>query len=193
MRTLHSFVFLFATLTILLFGMAQPLQAQEEQPAASVPGLPIAIIDMKAVRQQSTGMESIRGQISNYRSGFQAQIQQEEEQLRAANQELARQRTILTPDAFAEERKKFETRLAEVQRLVQKRRQELDQLRDTAMVEVQKALNEVIAEIASERGIILVLQRGQTILAARSLEITAEVIERLNKKIPNVVVPPPGN
>lgn len=192
MRISHTLAVLFVVLFSAFFTTDNRVLAQE-QPAVSASSLPIAIVDMRAIRQQSTGMASVREQISKYRNGFQTQIQQEEEQLRAANQELARQRTILTPDAFAEERKKFETRLAEVQRLVQKRRQELDQLRDTAMVEVQTALNSIIAEIANEKGIVLVLQREQTVLAVRSLEITAEVIERLNKKIPNVVVPPPGN
>jgi len=165
----------------------------QEQTTETTVSLPIAIVDMKAVRQQSTAMANIREQITTYRSGFQSQIKQEEEQLRAANQELARQRSILSAEAFAEERKKFEARLAEVQRLVQTRRQELDQSRETAMRSIQKELNGVIAEIAGERGVVLVLQRDQTILAARSLEITAEVIDRLNKKMPNAVVPPPGN
>ena len=165
----------------------------QEQATDAVATLPIAIVDMKAVRQKSSAMESVREQISKYRSGFQSQIQQEEDQLRAANQELARQRSILSADAFAQERENFKTRLAEVQRLVQKRRQELDQLRDAAMVDVQSTLNRVIADIANERGIVLVLRRDQTILVALPLDITDEVVEKLNKKIPNVVVPPPSN
>lgn len=170
-----------------------PGQNAYAQSADAVKSLPIAIVDMKAVRQKSTAVTSIREQITKYRAGFQTQIQQEEEQLRSANQELARQRSILSAEAFAEERKKFEARLAEVQRLVQTRRQELDQLRDAAMADVQSTLNTVIAEIANERGVVLVLQRAQTVLAARPLEITTEVVERLNQKLPNVVVPPPGN
>ncbi len=190
MKTISKLLCLAAFLSMVL--VANEALAQE-QPTSVVPALPIAIVDMKAVRQKSTAMESVRAQITEYRSGFQSQIQQEEEQLRAANQELARQRSILSAEAFAEERKKFETRLAAVQRLVQKRRQELDQLRDVAMVDIQSSLNTVIAEIASERGVVLVLQREQTVLAARALEITTEVIDRLNKKIPTVVVPPPSN
>ncbi len=190
MRTLSKLIFLFAFASVVFVtGEAYA----QEQSTDTTQFLPIAIVDMKAIRQQSTAMTSIREQISKYRSQFQSQIQQEEDQLRSANQELARQRSILSPDAFAEERKKFETRLAEVQRLVQDRRQELDKLRGTAMHDIQKNLNIIIAEIANEKGIVLVLQREQTILAARTLEITTEVIERLNKKAPNVVVPPPGN
>lgn len=173
-----------------LFSVGDVARAQSTE---AVQTLPVAIVDMKAVRQKSSAIVSIREQITKYRSGFQAQISQEEEELRSANQELARQRTLLSAEAFAEERKKFETRLGDVQRLVQKRRQELDQLRDSAMAEVQALLNAIITEIANERGAILVLQRSQTVLAARQLEITDVVIERLNQKLPNVVVPPPGN
>lgn len=190
---MKTFSFAFFLVTFLSLTFVNSEVSAQDQSTSVAPTIPIAIVDMKAVRQKSSAMASVRSQISEYRSGFQSQIQQEEEQLRAANQELARQRSILSADAFAEERKKFETRLAEVQRLVQKRRQELDQLREQSMVDIQSGLNEVIAEIARERGIILVLQREQTVLAARSLEITTEVIERLNVKIPNVVVPPPSN
>lgn len=189
---MNKFVKFFCILPVFLGALSIPLEQTHAQSAEVVESLPIAIVDMKAVRQNSTAVVSIREQITRYRTGFQTQIQQEEEQLRSANQELARQRSILSADAFAEERKKFEARLAEVQRLVQKRRQELDQLRDTAMADVQATLNTVIAEIANERGVVLVLQRAQTVLAARPLEITAQVVERLNQKLPNVVVPPPG-
>ena len=185
----HLSNYIIASLIVLLCSI-DFTHAEGEELAVS---LPIAIVDMKAVRQNSTAVTSIREQIKKYRSGFQTQIQQEEEELRAANQELARQRTILSAESFAEERKKFESRLTDVQRLVQKRRQELDALRDNAMLEVQSSLNNIVAEIANERGLVLVLQRAQTVLAVRSLEITKDVIDRLNQKLPNVAVPPPSN
>ncbi len=190
--TLFKNTLWFALLTAVLLAFSTHAKAQE-QTTTQPQSLRIAVIDMKAIRKNSTAMNSIREQIGEYRAGFQGEIQKEEEELRKANQELSRQRSILSPAAFAEERKKFETRLSQVQRNVQKRRKELDLLRDTAMLEVQKVLNKIIATIAEENGLGIVLRRDNTVLAARSLEITEPVIKRLNKQLSSVTVPKPSN
>lgn len=166
--------------------------AAQEQTTTEEPRLRIAVLDMKGVLKKSTAVESIQKQISEYRSGFQAEIQKEENQLRAARQELSKQRNILSPEAYAEETKKFESRIAEVQRMVQLRRQELDQSRNKAMSEVQSALNKIIAAIAASSKLNLILRREQTVLSTKSLEITGEVIKRLNVILPNITVPKPG-
>lgn len=166
--------------------------AQEEISAQPANSLRIAVVDMKIVRQNSTAMQGIREQISALRSNFQAEVQKDEESLRIANQELARQRSILGADAFAEERRKFEARLADVQRNVQKRRQDLEQSRDRAAADVQTVLNKIIATLAAERSIGLILPREQTIYVIKNLQITGEIVSRLNAEMPSVTVPQPG-
>lgn len=163
-----------------------PAIAQEQ------PTLPIGIVDMAKVRQDSSALRSIADQVNLYRNAFQKDIQDEEASLRDANQELSRQRSILSPEAFEDARREFETRVADVQRTVQQRKAELEKVREAAMRELHRALNTVIAEIAQERGLILVLPRDQTILSATSLEITNEVTERLNVQLPDVAVSQPG-
>ncbi|MEQ8664496.1 MAG: OmpH family outer membrane protein [Rhodospirillales bacterium] len=174
----------------LVIGLATgPSFAQESDPAAA---LPIAIVDMTKVRQSSSALRSIAEQINAYRAEFQKDIQEEEASLREANQELSRQRTIVSAEAFQEARKEFEARVADVQRTVQQRKSDLEGAREVAMGELQQALNVVIAEIAQEKGLLLVLPRTQTILSAKSLEITDEVTERLNAQLPDITVPKPG-
>ncbi len=187
-----KFLMRFAVLISILAISSSLVLAQETTPTQPANSLRIAVIDMKVVRQQSSAMQAIREQISALRSSFQTEVQAEEESLRTANQELARQRSILGAEAFAEERRKFESRLADVQRNVQKRRQDLEQARDAAASEVQGVLNQIIAEIATERSIGLILPREQTIYVIKNLEITSEIINRLNTAMPSVTVPQPG-
>jgi outer membrane protein len=182
---------LFVLISVLIVPWSIAL-AQETTTAQPAQSLRIAVINMKVVRQQSTAMQAIREQINALRASFQAEVQMEEESLRAANQELARQRSILGAEAFAAERREFETRLADVQRNVQKRRQDLEQARDKAAAEVQVVLNKIIAGIASERSLGLILPREQIVFVIRQLEITAEVVERLNAAMPSVTVSQPG-
>ena len=115
----------------LLFGamvliVALPAAAQDKP-------IKIAIIDIEAIRLHAAVVKDIRSQIVKFRNVYQATIQKEEEELRAAEQELARKRAILAPEAFSEERRKWEQRLAGVQRMVQARRQDLDKAQGDAM------------------------------------------------------------
>lgn len=173
-------------------GMLMVTTQASAQETGTPPALPIAVVDMIKVRQTSDALRSISEQVASYRDAFQKDIQSEEASLREANQELARQRSILSAEAFEQERKNFEARVAEVQRGVQQRKAELEQVREEAMRELHRNLNTVIAEIAEERGLVLVLPRAQTILSAKNLEITDEVTKRLNAKLPDVTVPKPG-
>ena len=166
-------------LGVLFLFVAYPAAAQDEP-------IKIAIIDIEAIRLHAAVVKDIRSQIVKFREGFQATIQKEEEELRNANQELARKRAILSPEAFSEERRKFEQRLANVQRMVQTRKQDLDKAQGDAMSKVEGVLNGIVLELAKERGLNLILRKNQTVLGAKALHITKEVLVRLDKKLPSL-------
>ena len=176
------------------FLFVGPAFAQTETSNAKPDGVVnIAILNLDVIRRQSLVVKGIRSQIEEYRKQFQDDIEKEEKALRDATQELAKKRTILAPEAFAQERRKFEQRVVEVQRLVQQRRQELGKAQSDAMVKVELKLNDIINKMAEDRKIDLVLKRSQTIMVARSLEITKDVLEVLDKTLPKVEVAKPGN
>ena len=153
----------------------------------------VAILNLNAIRQESLVIKDIKAQLAQYRNGFEAEIKHEEKQLREANQEMAKKRTILTPEAFSQERKKFEQRVVAVQNLVQQRKQELRKVQKKAMIKVEIKINEIIAAMATKQNIDLVLKRSQTIMVDRSLEITKEVLEQLDKAMPKLQITKPGN
>jgi outer membrane protein len=151
-----------------------------------------AVINMEKIRREASAVTDINEQIKNFRIAFQADVKKEEDELRAANEELARQRAILSTEAFAEERRKFEQRLAAVQRSVQKRKQELDKAQTGALIKVRETLHKIVLELANEESLTLIFRKNQTVLVAKPLEITDEVMARLNKALPTVKVEKPG-
>ena len=151
----------------------------------------IGIIDINLIIRDALAFNAIREQISKYRKVFQAEIQKEEDALRNANQELARQRTLLSAEAFAEKRRGFEKRVAGVQRLVQQRKQNLDRAQGAAMGKIQKTLNEIVSAFALEQDISLILRKDQTILASKALRVTKVVLDRLNVAMPTIKVAVP--
>lgn len=165
---------------------AQPAAAQSSGASG------VAVLNLNAIRRDADSVQDVRRQIAEYRAAFQQEIQKEEQALRDANQELARRRTILSPEAFAEERRKFEQRVLDMQKLVQRRREDLERVQSEAMATVEDSLNAIVREIATSRGFAVVLSDVQAVVIDERLDITKEALDRLNKTLPAVKVPKPG-
>jgi len=174
--------------------------AQQKTPAKAPAGkkrvvelpFPVAVLHVQSILSNAKAVKSIRDQVTKFGSSFEKEIQKERDAIRTANQELARQRTILAPEAFAEKRREFEQRVVEVQRLVQKRQRELDTSRNEAMAQVNSSYVEIISAIAKEQNLALILKKAQTAFSVKTLDITQDVLSRLNKKLPTVKVKKPG-
>ena len=154
--------------------------------------LPFAVLDVQKILRNAKAVKNIRDQITAYGTNFEKEIEKERNELRKANQDLSRQRTILAPEAFAEKRREFEKRVVEVQRLVQQRQRELEKSRGTAMLLVNKSYIEIIANLAEERNLAMIIRKNQTAYAAPTLDVTNLVLTRLDKKLPTVKVDKPG-
>jgi Skp family chaperone for outer membrane proteins len=183
--------FVFMICALFLAAAVKPGLAQEPVKVGTL-RVKMAVIDMNAVRRNATAVKDIRVQVEKFRAEFQAEIKKEEEELRTANQELGRQRAILSPEAFTDERRKFDQRLAGVQRKVQQRKQNLDKALNDAMFEVQKSLNKIVVDLAKEHSLTLVLRKEQTVLVAKPLNITEVVLQRLDQAVPTIKVVEPG-
>jgi len=178
--------------------VTSPVLAQKKQPPKQSGDqllsiqLPFAVLDVQKILRSAKAVKSIRDQITAYGTAFEKEIEKEREKLRKGNQELARQRTILAPEVFAEKRREFEQRVVEVQRMVQKRQRDLDKSRTVAMAKVNKSYMDIVTKLANERELFMIIRKGQTAFANPSLDVTKEVLDLLNKKQPTVKVEKPG-
>ena len=172
-----------ALVAMFVVGAPADVDAQATPPAK------VAILDFQRIMNESATATDIKVQVAQWRKFYQNEITKQEQELRAAEQELSRQATILAPDALAQKRREFEARVAEVQAGKQTRRRELDQAYAYGKNEIQRALTVIIAELAKERGFNLVLPQGRIVFADNSLNITDEALRRLNSRLPSVKVP----
>lgn len=159
-------------------GLAEPLP-----PAVA------AVIDYQRVLQEASAAVSIRQQVEARREAYQEEIEREERRLREANDEFARQRSQLSAEVQAERRRDFEEDVMEVQRMVQERRQNLDRSSATALNEVKQALIDIVTELAEERGFNIVLSSSEVLFFARTIDLTEDVLDELNGRLPEVEVP----
>ena len=167
----------------LVLGLGSGMSRAQQLPPAVA-----AVIDYQRILRDAAAARSIREQIESRRKDYQDEISKEEQRLYEADKAFAKQRSLLTPEAFADKRRAFEEDVGEVQRLVQERRRELDRVAEVALNEVKTALIEIVTGIAEERGFNLVLPSSEVLFFARKIDLTEEVLAKLDAMLPDVVV-----
>ena len=157
--------------------------------AQKLPAAVVAVIDYQRILRDSAAARSIRDQIETRRKAYQDEINKQEQRLHEADKEVAKQRSLLSAEAFAEKRRRYEQDVADVQKMVQEHRRELDSISASALIEVKKALIEVVTGIADERGFNVVLPSSDVLFFARKIDLTDEVLSKLDARLPDVQVP----
>ncbi|PWC32482.1 OmpH family outer membrane protein [Azospirillum sp. TSO35-2] len=148
----------------------------------------IAVIDVQKIMQESSASKGITKSFEALRDSYQKEISSLEDKLRKNEDELRKQQTVLAPEALAAKRRDFEKQVADVQKTVQNRKRVLETALNEAMAVVHKTMVEVVADISRERGANLVLARQQFVLVDTQLDVTDTVMERVNKKLPQVAL-----
>ena len=183
----RAFLIALAALAVML-AQPHPAAAQAKQAAQGGPLERVGVVDIQKILRDASATRAIRPQLDKLKNSYQAQFKKEEDELRAADQDLERQRAILSPEAFNEKRVEFQKRANELQRKVQDARQLLDDSLGKAMGVVQDQLRAVLIQVRDEHKLQLILFRTAVIAMEPRFDITDEVLKRLNQKLPSVKV-----
>ena len=119
--------------------------------AASAQALNLATVDMQRVMSDAKAAKSAKGQLEAKQKAFQASVNQTEEKLQKGDQELAKQRSLLSADAFKGKLADFRKEAAAAQKDVQGKRLKLRRAFEMAIVTIQKQVTDIIASIAAEK------------------------------------------
>ena len=175
---------LFALLAFPAFADTQP---------ARLPAPTIAIVDVQRILQESLAAKSVQKQLDARRAKFQTEIEGEENDLRSAEQDLSKQRSILAAQAYSDREQQLRQRFSSVENHVQERRKVLDQSFTDSMNKVRGALLEVVTNVAHDHGANLVIVKQQALWTDQPLDVTDEVLKRLDQKLPKVDVAAPAD
>lgn len=172
--------------------LATPPAVPALQIGGVLPTSVVALLDAEYVLANSAASKAIRTQLEAIRDIFSAEISQKEERLRTQDQELRRQQAILSPEAFAVRRRAFDADVDAAQRLVEERNRQIDVAFSVAMDKVEAAILRVLEDLAPQRGFNVVLDKRNALFHLVGLDLTAEVITLLDRRLPRVEVPLPG-
>ncbi len=157
-----------------------PSRAQEV--AAPV----IIIVDVQQILRDSSVAKNIQSQMDQRTEAYTKEVANQENVLRQTQDQLEQQRTVLSPDAFNAKMRDFQQRYDALDHGVQVTRQALQQAYNDAMTKVENTALQIISDIAAERKANLVVTKAAVLFEASGLDITQEVIKRLDAKLPSV-------
>lgn len=150
--------------------------------------LKIAVVDIQKIVSESTATKDINKQLEKKKNEFQSQINKQEEGLMKEDQALGKKKASLSPEAFEKQRKEFQTKVSNVQRDVQKKRVQLENAYTAALSTVQKTVIEIIKDMADDKDFSLAIPASQALYFESKMDISAEVLKKLNSKLPSVSV-----
>ena len=155
----------------------------------------IGLIDLEGVLRASKGTAKVRELLDKQRLLFQQEFSEREAGLQQRERELTSQRELLSEDAFAEKLAQFEADVATIQKEIQYRREAIDLAFQEAQSKLRRIALEIVTEVAGEKRLDLVLIKGSVLIFRPTLNISDEVLQRLDERTKNarleVTVDPP--
>ena len=148
----------------------------------------LAVVDFRGVLAKSEAARNIRSAVDEKRQELRKYFLEVENSLRDEQKDLSKKRSIVTAEAFEQRARSLKEKAQSAQKLAQTSNQKLKKSFDQAMDKVQKELLRIVAEVAEESGVGVVLFRSAIVIAVKKLDISKEVLRRLNKKLPEVKV-----
>jgi Skp family chaperone for outer membrane proteins len=168
-----------AVVAVALIGTPPPVQAQNAP-------MVIAVVDLQVIFRDSKAAAGVRAAVDKQSKAFQADIAKQESSLQTEGQQLEQQRVSMTADEFRKKSEQFQQKLNAARQSAGQRRQQLQQMEIGGMSQVQNALNATVADVAKTRSISLVLVKQAVLYNLPAFDITTEVLQKLDARLPSV-------
>lgn len=145
----------------------------------------IALVDIDGVLRAADANNRVRELLDGQRAKFQEEFRAIEVDLQQSERDLLAKRELMAKDEHDKLVTEFQARVSSVQKEIQYKRQSIDNAYQKALSDIRVLAIEVIKKIASEREIDLILKRDASIIFLPHLNISDEVLTRLNERTKN--------
>ncbi|MFN7113138.1 MAG: OmpH family outer membrane protein [Alphaproteobacteria bacterium] len=180
--------FFAAVIAVFMFGAQPALANAPANAAGATTGVKFGIMDLDGVMGRSAAGEDILKTANAKRKEYEGQIAKEEAALKKQKEDIIAKRAKMTEAEFENQRKAFEKKASDAFKLVQERKQTLDNGVNQSMKKLREEVLKITAEIARARGLDAVFSDESVILAERGFDISDEVLAELNKRVKKIPV-----
>jgi len=145
----------------------------------------IVLVDLDGVLRAADANNRVRELLDGQRAKFQEEFRAIEVNLQQSERDLLAKRKLMAKDEYEKLVIAFQARVSSVQKEIQYKRQSIDNAYQKALSDIRELAIEVITKIASEREIDLILNRNSSVIFLPHLNISDEVLTRLNERTKN--------
>ena len=151
-------------------------------------GAQIGVLDVDKIIQESSAVVDIQKKVDAKKIAYENEINKKQSQLETEQKKLEDKKITLSKEAFEKEVKGFETKVDDLKTYIDRKQNSLKKASIDAMSKVNDKVKTIVSEIAKEKELDTIIPASQTLYFKDELDITAEVLSRLNKKITKVDV-----
>lgn len=151
----------------------------------------VAVVDIQAILRDSAAAKSVRSQLETMTKALAEEAQKVRKELRREEEDLAGKRAILSPERFNQLRRELASEAKNHQVAFNNRRREIDRNASAAMGKVQDVFQRISTQIAKERNLSMVFSKTGVVLFPKEMDITDEILKRMDQQLPRVAVAPP--
>lgn len=148
----------------------------------------VGIIDVEKIVKESKAMKYLQSKVSKKQEEYQKEVTKTQSKLESEQKNLEGKRSVLSKEAFEKEVKKFEEKVNDLKDFVDKRQNSLKAASLEGMNKVNDEIKDIISDLAKERNFDVIIPAAQALFYNDSLDVSDEVLKRLNKKITKVSV-----
>ncbi len=156
---------------------------------ASVQGEPssalvIGVVDPQRILQETEQGQQLSEDLDAFMKDRQILVELEQKELRDLEDELRAQQTVLSPEARQVKEEQFRQKMGAYQQKIGELNREVQEKQRELQDEFRQKVSAIVAEIAEDRNLGLVLEHGVnsgTLFHQESWDISTDVIQRLNQ------------
>ena len=155
---------------------------------ADYPNTSIGVIDLNKILSVSDAAVMASEQIEKIAIDIEAEIKESDDEIINEQNALIESQAVMAPEAFEIKRKEYEKKVQVYNNDRQSLLMKIDELIAGSRNEVLNALKPILEEVSNEKGITIILEKGSVMLNADKMDISDEVLKRLNKEFPKLEV-----
>ena len=142
----------------------------------AVPANPkIGIIDIEHTLSSTPAGKRANDQFEKNRKAKQTELDKQQTDLKKAGADLEKQKDVLKPEVFKQKREDLEKKFVTLQQTYVKLERELAADRTKLIQGLLKQAEPLIAKIAKAEGVHLIVDRGATVWADPTVDLTAKL------------------
>lgn len=143
-------------------------------------------LDFKLILNESTAGKKAQDFLKNKLESGIKSIKNKEKKIQDEEKEIIQQKKILSPENYKEKVSKLRAKVSSLQKERNSLLETISKQRAKARNELLRNLNPIIKEYMNEKKIRMVINKKSLLLADENLDITKEILNRLNKKLKSI-------